>query len=538
MFMIRCLILAILVLGAMPTHIASAQDAKPAKPFAVLPFAVHGPEKYAYLGDGVRSMLVSRLTWPGKLEPVEQYEINQALPEDALNEEAVRGVMAEVDAEAAVFGSVTVMGEDASLDMTVVDADGTSWPKAVATPVSELIPALEKASEEIGNKMLGIEPEPEPEPTQQAQGAPQAGGIVYEDSRPAAGAIVYSKDGRAQQSLWNTQSMPLAGVGMVVEDGDGDGVNEVFILGEDSISAFHVRERKLEKVSEHEFPSRIEMIRLSATDTDGDALPELIATGVVKHNEPWSVILKYENGEFVVDIDYVDLFLNVVQTPPRYRPQLVGQRQGQSEPFDRSIYEAYRQGDDFELGLEVPLPLNTNVYGFGYMPQPENYLVLVADDLDKLRVYTRQDSKLYVTPEPYANTPISIDYPDKPRTSFGISRNERDGYINFYVPGRIKLAKIHDEDRWEVLTMRNESVVAQIFANFRDFGSSEIHSLNWDGAMVSPSWKTRQIKGATVDFDVDDVDNDGADELAVLVRTSTSGFTGATRSAVMVFELD
>jgi hypothetical protein len=74
-------------------------------------------------------------------------------------------------------------------------------------------------------------------------------------------------------------------------------------------------------------------------------------------------------------------------------------------------------------------------------------------------------------------------------------------------------------------------------SKFREFKSSQIKALRWDGYAMRELWHTRPQGGYLADFQVADVDNDGAPELAMAVLFSHKGMFASPRSAVLVYEL-
>lgn len=97
------------------------------KKLMVLPFAINGPQSYQYLEKSIPQMFSTRLHWPGHIDALlpESAKLNQV----PANESAVRSILDENALDYVVWGSITVIGENCSLDVRVLDKDGKIWTK-------------------------------------------------------------------------------------------------------------------------------------------------------------------------------------------------------------------------------------------------------------------------------------------------------------------------------------------------------------------------------------------------------------------------
>jgi hypothetical protein len=71
----------------------------------------------------------------------------------------------------------------------------------------------------------------------------------------------------------------------------------------------------------------------------------------------------------------------------------------------------------------------------------------------------------------------------------------------------------------------------------RDFTSSEISDLEWDGLGLVENWKTRKINGYVADYQFKDIDNDGQKEIVLALVLSQEGF-GRGKSAIVAYKLN
>ncbi len=208
--------LAVLLLCAVP---ALAQEAKT---FAVLPFGVHGPQEYQYLSQGIQSMLTTRLTWPENFTPLDAASIKKAasnLPADAASAEKIRQ---SLGVDYLVWGSLTVMGQECSLDVNTVDPTGANQPRPMQTKLSQVIPSLETVAASINAQVFG---RPE-SATAKAQPVvtPMNEALIVNETKSGtayANPSLKYEDADSTMGRWRSQTLPFASRGMVVCDGDG-----------------------------------------------------------------------------------------------------------------------------------------------------------------------------------------------------------------------------------------------------------------------------------------------------------------------------
>jgi hypothetical protein len=512
------------------------------KRFAVLPFAVHGPDQYAYLGQGIQTMLTSRLKWAGRFEDLDRTLITQARVSTPVSREQAQAALAKLNVDYLIYGSLTILGEQVSLDMFITDRAGQTSPQAAQVPLDDLIPTLERIAENINSQIFG---RPQiAQAAQAAQAAPQEAipaaplhpDLIRNEHGLARGphtlspAILYS--GAAETpGRWRSQSLPFSSLGMVVGDADGNGKNEIFVLTDNKVMAYHVLENRLMPLAEYTAPIRFQCLNINLLDINRDGIQEIIVSAIMEES-PLSFVLNFVDGKFTLVEERIPFYLNVVRMPPEYSPTLIGQRKGQQQPFDGNVHEVLRMGGKLELGRMINLPREANVFNFAYLPQDNDYKLIIADKSDRLRIYSSQNAFQAVTDESYAGSALGLMMdPSLP----GIKQDPDGDYLEFYyIPSRLVPVNLSPKgERWDLLVNRNISMAAQFFARYRYFPQGEIHALFWDGINLNINWKTQRIRGTVVDYGLADMMNDGGTELFVLVNTHP-GVTGFTERRTII----
>jgi hypothetical protein len=332
---------------------------------------------------------------------------------------------------------------------------------------------------------------------------------------------------------WRSQSLSFASTGMIVDDADNDGKAEVFLLGEHRITAYVYKQHKLAELDSYEVPNRVKLLNINTLDMDRDGVSEIIVSGIFT-DTPRSFIMQIKDKKLKVLHEDIDLFFNVVAMPPDFIPRLVAQKQGRQELFDRTVHEAVKMGDEFELGNSLSLPSEANVFNFTYLPQGDReYKLIVADSKDRLRVYSMTNERQYRTKEDYAASGLGLKMGN---VVPGMGESQAAGLPKqfYYIPTRLWPCNLDEDKEYELLVNQSHSLAAQFFPRYRYFPQGAIHCLRWDGLSLNTVWKTRTIQGTVVDYGIGDVNNNGQNELYVCLNTHPGALGTAERKTVVL----
>ncbi|MCK9239014.1 VCBS repeat-containing protein [Desulfocurvus sp.] len=529
----RILAACVLALSLLLPGFAGAQE--PAKTFAVLPFTINGPDKYQYLSRGIQDMLVSRLSWPDKLVALDKDKVAAVAPAAPAGEAEAAALLPALGADYVVWGSVTMLGEQCSVDVRTTGAQGTA-PESAQAELGGLIPALEDIAKRVNASVFQREA-----PAVQAQAKKRVNALnpdLVHNQRDAAVQEYYiNPEFRYQGSedtpgRWRSPSLPFISVGMICGDADGDGKTEMFFLGETKIHAYRLEGDKFQPLGEISPGGRTEMLNINLIDLNNDGLQEIVVSGFFR-DEPNSFIYNFKDGQFIPVAERIKLFLNVAKMPPTYQPVLVGQRPGRNNVLNETpVHEVVKLDGKFALGKRIPLPTKANVFNFAYLPQQgTDYKILIIDSEDRINVYTPRFDLLATTMEQYGGSALGFEVPD---TMPGFA-TYRDQYVNiYYLPLRMLITDLNSDGQFEVLVNKDISVAAQFFQRYRFFPNGELHSMFWDGVGMSLSWKTRRIKGTVTDYGLADLNNDGVMDLYVCLNTYP-GAAGIAQRKTVIF---
>lgn len=161
---IRCnhhliVVFALLILSMASSHTVQAEATR----VAIIPLKIDADSDLSFLRDGIQSMLVSRLSWNGRITVLATAEAAAVAGtgDRLLDETGARDLGARLGADYTVFGSLTVSGDDMCIDITVVAVNGKRPAQTFSRQsrqMDDAIPQINLLAEEINKRVFGREP--------------------------------------------------------------------------------------------------------------------------------------------------------------------------------------------------------------------------------------------------------------------------------------------------------------------------------------------------------------------------------------------
>lgn len=512
--------------------------------YVVAPFTVSGAQGYSYLSQAVPSMLTSRLFLQGQFEPVARQD--SALKESApTSTDAATAFGRRFGADYVVWGSVTVMGDQASLDVSALSPNGKVWKESSTSAVNSLIGGLQNVADSINVEVFG-------RTDVSRAAAPAASGS------PNSAFLMNETRGRVQDNTYLNPSLRYQGsesesaqirsqmigfecLGMEVADIDGDGRNEVLLLNDNTLNAYVWKDgNKLVEIGEYRIPSSMKPVLARHYTQDGKHY--VILSGYEKSDtNAYSQVLQFSQGKFRVVVRNVRRYLNVANLPPLYSPVLIAQDSDRSKVVSGSVYEARIRGDEVVRGSKLSnLPKQATVFNFAWIPADRgkrgDHLALIAEN-ETLVTYDARGNRLAGTEDTYSGSSVYA-VGDRGIGSLATSGESSDAVL-YYIPMRMPVVDLDRDGRYELIVNKPVTAAGKLFSNYRTYPQGEIHAMLWNGMGMELLWKTRRIKGTVCDVSVADVDNNGKVDLVVAVN-SFAGLTSGvkTRCAVYMYPLD
>ena len=128
---------------------------------ALFEFDVNSKEELGYLKSGISALLPSRISVPKKINVIEDYLIKKELaknPEKTLPN--MTSIAEKLGADFMIFGSITKLGENISIDASLVDIlnDKKSTPVFIQSiGIDNMIPEINNFAKKIKGLITGVQ---------------------------------------------------------------------------------------------------------------------------------------------------------------------------------------------------------------------------------------------------------------------------------------------------------------------------------------------------------------------------------------------
>lgn len=510
--------------------------------YVVAPFSVSGAQGYSYLGQAVPSMLTSRLYLQGQFEPVGRQDA--ALKEKAPSSRESASAMArKFGADYVIWGSITVMGDQASLDVSALSPDGKVWKEAATSQVNALIGGLQNVADAINIEVFG---RTDVTRAGAAAGSPSSAFLMNETRGSVQNGAYLNPSLRYQgtednRSQIRSQMLGFECIGMEVGDINRDGKNEILLLNDNTLNAYVWQNgNKLVEIGEYRLPSSMKPVLVRIYTQDKKTY--VLLSGYDKGDTAaYSQVLQFSNGKFNVVVRNARRYLNVAKLPPLYAPVLIMQDSDRSKVVSGSVYEGRISGDEVVRGGKVAnLPKQATVFNFSWIPADRgkrgDHLALIAEN-ETLLTFDARGNRLSGTEETYSGSSVYVEG-DRGIGALA-SSGESSDVVLYYVPMRMPVVDLDRDGRYELIVNKPVTTAGKLFSNYRTYPQGEIHAMLWNGMGMDLLWKTRRIKGTVCDVAVVDANNNGKLDLVVAVNSYAGLSTGIkTRCAVYLYPLD
>ncbi len=516
---------------------------------AVLPFQINAAEDMSFLQNGITDMLESRLAWEEKVEliPRKRIEAISQTYQGRLNVNQARQIGADLGADYILFGSMTILGKNVSLDAKMADVTGakaTHFFSHQSQGMDDVIPKIDQFAAEINAKIFGRNvPRTQAAATQPSQAKPEydihahpekliEGGFGGSDQNALNTGFIMMQDGRKSSGsqFWKSRDLREVINGLDVGDIDGDGKIETVIITPQQIHIYKHEEGRFYKSGSIAQNRYKRYIGVDVADINGNGIDEIFVTALnSQRNAVSSFVLEFKGQAFDKLSKNDRFYYRVVEIPNRGKV-LFGQKSS-GKPFKGNIVEIIWDGSAYTPGDRIGRVRNNNIIGLAYgdvMNDGQNRMV-AYNRSDRIQILKQTGKARWTGGDPYGGNMLFFA---GEKTGAGDIVNPQ------YLPIRIRITDINDDGKYELITARNHDVAFNLLKDFRRFNKTHIESLAWDGIGLASVWKTRRISGRVSDFTIGDFDNDGVKELvaSVVIKEGDIVMTKA-RSTIIAYDL-
>ena len=534
------------------------------KRIALLPFKINSAQDLSFLKDGIFDMLTSRLTKEGQVEVFSREQVEGAVQTEAasgnINEAVARRIGTRLNADFVLFGSLTVLGENVSIDAKMVDVSG-SMPTMTffdqSKDLGAVISKINLIAVDINDKMFGrtqvaatattkapaavsAAPAAKPQPAKKSSVYDHPEKVLQEDGFISEGktgdgatmGILRGADQETQSRFWRSASFNHLINGVALGDVDGDGKIETVTITPHELFIYRSEGGAFRKIAEIKESHNNNLIGVDAADINENGYAEIFVTSLNANKDVVnSFVVEYDGKQFKKIIDGSRYYYRVADTPSRGKI-LLAQRPSLGKPSAGAIYELRWQNSEYAPTDPISAPRNTNLMGLtvGDVLNNGQETAVAYRENDRFQVIGPSGNTLWDNRESFGGSMI---YASLPWDYRGQVQNK------WYYPLRLVVWHNREKKESEVIAVQNHDLTSSTFEEFRYFTKTYIAGFTWDGVGLGPSWKTRQLTGYIQDFTVGDFDNDGQDELiaALVVKEGRVAFVTDAKSTIIGYEL-
>jgi hypothetical protein len=557
-FFFKPLLVTFLMILGLPWVSAQAQSIKHV---AITPLVVNSQSPMDYLREGVEDMLSSRLTWEAKVVVLNRQMVKQAVEKikGPVDESRARELGKQIKADIVLWGSITLIGSNVSLDFSVLDVTSPQPPKkffAQSKGMDEVILRVNEVSDQINASVFGREgtavlsstppqtsprTEAAPKSTSSEVAGPGSGKrpINLKDYiiNPLSPQIIMNAGGFDVAGMWRSSILPYALVDIAFGDLDGDGQVETVIISKDMVHIYRYTQEKFELIKEIKGDRWDNYISVDLGDIHGTGRPQIFISNY-RSDGLRSLTYTWEQGEYKKIAQKIPYYFRIHQLPGR-GTVLLGQQTWGGKAFDDKIHILSWQKDHYVSVEHLKLPKGLNVFNFIYNDlnkdgAPE---LVYLNKYNRLVVLSSDFKEQYVSSEFYGGTVNLVE--DTEQVNIYSSTIMDEQAARHFIPARlVVMDSILSPGKKEIIVNRNKGSFLNILSRYQAYTSGEVLSIAWDGALMKENWRTQIIPDYLANYGVTDFKNNGQKQLVVgIVQSKGYPFIGNARSVLYCYDL-
>ena len=539
--------LRILTLTALLLCAVSAQAWAAGKTYAVMPFKIDSVDQYQYMGMSVPQMISSRLYSKGNFQPIAK--TTMAGQSATASEADAARAQSSMHADYIIWGDMVIVEQDVTMNIYARSGDGPMWSRTVRAKVHTLQPAVHEVCTAITRDVFGVTTSSSDVGVTAVPSQNQA--PVREVNPQLNPDLVMNEDGVRDVYLnpniryagntddsgtTRTPTLPFPSVDFEVFDLDGDGLNEIAILGEHTIYVYRFENGQMKELASESIRLMDNLLSVRVFN-DGSGRPKIIVNAQDDRAAASTYVYSYDGNSLNQEVRSLKYYMNVVKLPHENRNMLVGQSGDVQRVFKGDVYEMTKGSGTYVESTALSLPEKVNSLNFVWLPDREAVELLVClTPEERLRVFGKGGNRIFETEEKYSGSYVGIEQTSQIR---GMGKDTKYLPDKYFIPQRMLVADLEGRGEYTILINKPISTAAQIFERYRFFPQGEIHALYWDGIGLNLKWKTRRIRGSVTNISLADFNNDGILDLVVGLNTHP-GAVGLSqrKTMIMAYPLD
>ena len=514
-----------IILALISLPIAALAHAAGPQRVAILPFTANAKEDISFLVKGVRDMLATRLAWKDKVTVIEPEVVARVMKEvpPPYTDQKARELGRRLQADAVVYGSITMLGKAVSVDARLVRVNSEAPALTAfvqASDLGQVIPQINTFAQRINAEIFkrpealaASKPQKKPDKGKTTAEGPLAG--LPENISPLNPLFMRSLSGIESDRYWRSPRIPGNITSLAVADIDLDGKNEILALLEHGLRVYRLAGRHFALVYELKNGPTGEYLFVDAADVDGDGRPEIFVSNLNNYTIQSFVLVWDPAGGLRYVAKDLPWYFRVQPNPTGKGKILLGQAKDAVEPFIGPIYEMKYHDGAYVPSKAIAKPDDyANIYNMllADLNGSGRVMTLMIGPSYDLRVYSSKGERLWQSGEVYCASSKFIRQP--PATNV-----EDPGWEDswYFVPTRMVLTDLDHDGRPEVIVVRNRDRMHGFLEKMRLYYQGVIYSLYWNGMALAEDWRTPRISGYVTDYTIADVGNVGKPALVLAV---------------------
>jgi hypothetical protein len=492
-FLVGALILSL----PLPAHASG-------KTLVLFPLTIYADQPSDYLRQGVKSMLVSRLSGGG-LEILCDEAVESVLGEEGItSKEQAEELARALKGDYALFGSITTIGGGYSLDLSLLELgkDGSRLiTVSEAVGQDQFIPKLSEVAYQLRTIMEGregagekLEEKPPilPKPVTPGDVLPE----LEKHKEPEVIKKAHFFDSsREYQDFRPTGkiSVDMAVMAFDMGDLDGDRLAELVVVGRKKLLIYQRKGETFVLRDSLEPGFGEDFLKVSVGDTDKNGRSEIYL--VSRYGQRARTTVLEWAGEFK-RLDRRIGHMQAIRDPGGSKSLLLFQDSKVDDFFSGSIYVVdYDKGGELKKRQQLPQLREVEFYSLTPFDldgdgDPE-FLGLGKES--RLYVWDKQGEVLWSTDEKIGgtNNAIKLGELDSRLLPISVSFNSR-----------VIIRDIDGDGNREILAIKNQPFIDHL-GNFKFFRKSSLIAYRIEGTNIFRAWQTRDINYCLTDIQAD-----------------------------------
>lgn len=495
-WLLLCAVALIFSMSVLALKVSHAADSAQTR-VVFLPFHVQLEEAPEHLRTGLTSILASRVATRARITAVTQDSDTQQMRQ-TLEKADFTTFSRLLAASGADYLILSTVGPDATryAMSSYVFSRGGNAPKKMSrffSNADDPLPAVDELAADLSAFITG-KGGAKQAPGQERQGASAALTGVHPERAYRANALTQGVSGleqgdggfRIQESL-RSRPIELDVLDLNVGDVDGDGVQELILLGKKSLQFYHYEEGRFIRTLSQDLPGHLNHLAITLVDANGNGVPELYI-GASNGNLAASSIWEWRNGKLLRLEENVPYYLHAVALATG-EAMLLGQNPPPGAASGGAIHlMRYEDGGLRPSETTLPLPAGYNVYDV--MPADlngdGNLEIVAINDQNRLQVFSPSGTLLWTSADAYGAS----------RNFYGtLSALSSSVTQPTYLHTRIVTADIDFDGVVDVLVAKNRAETVSYLPGIRYFDGGSLAALKWEERGLRILWETQRMPG-------------------------------------------